>query len=538
MSLAQQGGAFVRRPSTTGEGRSGVLPGVSKVVDAVALLVVVVLCAWIFSVPLRSPGPILGFAQDDFYYYLKAAQNLAAGHGSTFDGTTMTNGYHPLYFLLWTVASHFIHSIRGVFRLLWVLDIAAAVSIFVAARSIFRRMAPNAFLWNAFAVVVLAPCIATISLQMETTLALPLGIAFLAVAFVPPERYTPSRCAVLGVLGGLTMVARLDAGILVFLFLVSLPVVRGMRPVLRLPNMAAFALTALPLPLLYFGLNHHFFHEWLPISGAAKQLRFGWRPDVSQLKLSFAGFTLLLLAICTVCGIAAVILWRKFKPEEKSLCFAALLMPAVFYGSEVLLSVWKFWGWYMYATRYAFLGAVVILVALLLRGSSEGGSRLARAATLPWVGAGCLAVCLMALTRTHYRSEPVMFDIAGEDIALDTFARMHPGRYAMGDRAGMFAYLSASPVLQAEGLMMDRSYLEHIRRQDDLVSTLKQYGTNYYVYFVLHAELAGRMQGSCLKVEEPSLPGKDSMRMRSTLCDAPVATVPGPDGNLYVYRLQ
>lgn len=511
--------------------------GLSKAIDVLTLVVIMLCCAWIFSPPLRWHGPIYGFAQDDFYYYLKAAQNVAAGRGSTFDGTTLTNGYHPLYFLLWTAAFHFIHSIRAVFGLLWVLDMVAMASIFMATRSIFRRITPNAFLWNTFAIIVLAPCVATISLQMETTLALPFGFAFLAVAFVPPELFTPGRCAVLGLLGGLTMVARLDAGILVFTFLLSLLLIRRMRSVLRAPNMAAFAVTALALPLLYFGFSHHYFHEWLPISGAAKQLRHGWKPDVSQLKISFSVFSQLLLAISTVCGIVAVIKWWKFKPEEKAICFAALLMPVVFYGSEVILSVWRFWGWYMYATRFAFLGAVVIVAVLFLR-QARKANIVARVVTLPWIGTVCLLTCLAAFTGTHYRHDPTMFNIAQEDIDLEAFSRTHPGRYAMGDRAGMFAYLSANPVLQAEGLMMDRRYLEHIRRQDDLVSTLKEYGVKYYVFFVLHQELASRMQGTCMKVEEPSQPGRDAFRMRSVVCEAPIAQVAGPDGTLYVYKLE
>ncbi|HNE05470.1 MAG TPA: hypothetical protein PLT08_13175, partial [Anaerolineales bacterium] len=33
------------------------------------------------------------FVRDDAYYYFKVAQNIAEGHGSTFDGINITNGY-------------------------------------------------------------------------------------------------------------------------------------------------------------------------------------------------------------------------------------------------------------------------------------------------------------------------------------------------------------------------------------------------------------------------------------------------------------
>jgi 4-amino-4-deoxy-L-arabinose transferase-like glycosyltransferase len=37
--------------------------------------------------------------REDGYYYLQIARNAAEGRGSTFDGVTRTNGYHPLWVL-------------------------------------------------------------------------------------------------------------------------------------------------------------------------------------------------------------------------------------------------------------------------------------------------------------------------------------------------------------------------------------------------------------------------------------------------------
>jgi hypothetical protein len=41
-----------------------------------------------------------GMAEDDAFYYLNIAANVTAGHGSTFDGLSRTNGYHPLWLVL------------------------------------------------------------------------------------------------------------------------------------------------------------------------------------------------------------------------------------------------------------------------------------------------------------------------------------------------------------------------------------------------------------------------------------------------------
>jgi hypothetical protein len=43
---------------------------------------------------------LLKFTSDDSFFYLKTAQNLANGLGSTFDGINPTNGYHPLWTLI------------------------------------------------------------------------------------------------------------------------------------------------------------------------------------------------------------------------------------------------------------------------------------------------------------------------------------------------------------------------------------------------------------------------------------------------------
>ena len=37
---------------------------------------------------------------DDYFYYLTLAKNSLAGVGPSFDGQELTNGFHPLWFLL------------------------------------------------------------------------------------------------------------------------------------------------------------------------------------------------------------------------------------------------------------------------------------------------------------------------------------------------------------------------------------------------------------------------------------------------------
>src|SRR5215216_5421538 len=48
---------------------------------------------------LQPVDVLVRHLKDDSFYYLKTANNIALGLGSTFDGINQTNGYHPLWML-------------------------------------------------------------------------------------------------------------------------------------------------------------------------------------------------------------------------------------------------------------------------------------------------------------------------------------------------------------------------------------------------------------------------------------------------------
>ena len=87
--------------------------------------------AWAVTMPQREHANWMYFEQDDFFYYLKNAQNLAMGHGSTFNGLVITNGYHPLWMLTLAAVIHLSRSVRFIPAFL-------AFSIWVATVVTFR----------------------------------------------------------------------------------------------------------------------------------------------------------------------------------------------------------------------------------------------------------------------------------------------------------------------------------------------------------------------------------------------------------------
>src|SRR4051794_13644165 len=50
----------------------------------------------------RGSVAYLGFFEDDYFYYATIADNLVRFGRSTYDGTTLTNGFHPLWQMVLT----------------------------------------------------------------------------------------------------------------------------------------------------------------------------------------------------------------------------------------------------------------------------------------------------------------------------------------------------------------------------------------------------------------------------------------------------
>ena len=504
-------------------------------IDLIATLLVVGRCLWIFSTPLRSGDLPLRFAQDDFYYYLKPAQNLALLHRSTFDGATLTNGYHPLYFALITVISLFVHTIPGIFRVLWLLDTVSATGIFLLTRKIFARVT-STLLANGLAIATTALCIPLLCDQMEVTLALPLGFAFLCVGFVDAGELTRRWSVGLGFLGALTFLARLDAGLLVFLYAVALLCTREFRQRLSPGILLGFVAGVLPLPVIYLWLNLHFFGTLLPVSGMAKQMRHGHRLSL-LLPGSFNGTSELFLCVAIAAAVFAWAFRRFLQARERIFLFAVLATPFLFYGLEMAVSDWPIWNWYFYDLRFSAAGAFLLVAVVASRLPLPTALSSENTPLGGLVGWALMACASFVLCVQHYKVDHWMVEIQHAADVLDRFAATHPGKYAMGDRAGMFAVGTSSPVLQTEGLVMDRAYLNHIRAGDDLRSVLASYGVSYYVAFVFKTNLRWQWQGNCLHAMEPSIAGPDSLRMRSTFCQPPLLTFPGFDGEYFIYRV-
>ncbi|MGA2437943.1 MAG: hypothetical protein ABSF57_05460 [Acidobacteriaceae bacterium] len=474
--------------------------------------------------PLLRPVQWMTYEEDDFFYYLKIAQNLAHGHGSTFNGIVPTNGYHPLWLMALTILSFFTGNPKLIHLFLAVTTYAATLATYFLSRALIRISGAGDLIANALAVYVALYSIHIFTGGMEVVLTVPLVLAVLLAAqhrSFWQKGLWQSAC--LGVLVSAMALSRLDTVLLAGLMLLSVLVHPALRRSVRASNAAGLAVGLTPLAL-YFLSNRIWFDTWLPVSGMAKQMKFNHAPSAPAIMSLLGKQHSQLLSVVPV--VVAILLlpamYKRLTEMQKALYPVALIFPFFYLLLLSCLSDWKLWDWYFYSLRTAL--CVALAMFCVWRPT-------ARVLAWPLVGAVASVGMAALIFRTH-ASTGAQFQLY--EIAQDVrdFAATHPGRYAMGDRSGMVAYLLPQPMVQTEGLVMDRHFLSEIQRQLPLREVLGEYGVRYYIATAYPPYSAG-----CFHAVEPAQAGPSSPRMRGDFCEAPVAVFQQRDVRTMVFDL-
>lgn len=181
--------------------------------------------------------PNAWFSRDDAYYYFKVAQNITEGHGISFDGINLTNGYHPLWLLVcipvfYLARFDLILPLRVLLMVMGILNAATAVLIYRLVSTSLSR-----------AVGILAACFWAFNFYIHTTvyefgLETPLAAFTIVLLLWKLSRFekqwrttplTTRQLVVIGIIAVLAMFSRLD---LVFLaFIAGIWVIFRGRPI-------------------------------------------------------------------------------------------------------------------------------------------------------------------------------------------------------------------------------------------------------------------------------------------------------------------
>ncbi len=458
----------------------------------------------------RSHDLLLGSYQDDFFYYLKVAQHIASGGISTFDGTHLTNGYHPLWMAVLVVLSMLVHG-TAFFVAVQSVSVVAAVLTYMFLLRIFRLKLTEK-LARAGAFVIGMEALMLIRYGMEVTLTLPLALLLVWLLLRDGAPQSFGRAAWLGFIASLLVLSRLDAAILVALLAVAvLTLSRDVRP--PISAVAGFLCGVLPLLALYFAVNVHFFHLLTPVSGLVKDTKMGLLPSVrtwhgllpNNRMRAIVLLPQILLLLTSLLGVKK----RHFEQSafhlQRPILMALLAFPFVHLTLLSMLSDWDLWAWYFYSITLATVGAYIFL---------------ARQITGRWTvcmlyAYGCVLVVYAA---TYAVKGPNSTAILASSKQVAAYMDAHPGIYLMGDQAGTTAFLSHQPIVQAEGLVMNKEFLTRMRQGQPLREVAAAYHARYY------AVLGSSYTGACLTVAEPANAGPASPKMHGIICHQPLAT--------------
>ena len=165
------------------------------------------------------------FVEDDFFYYLKIAQILATGHGSTFNGLVPSNGYHPLWLLLLATVARFTSSGPVTVGVVASVAFLALLATYLLAAAILRRCSLPSWLASLLAAIGAAYSAPILFRGMEVTLTVPLLLAVIAWIVKRPHDDTRTsrdrwrRSFVFGLLLSLMVLSRLDSALFALLLL-------------------------------------------------------------------------------------------------------------------------------------------------------------------------------------------------------------------------------------------------------------------------------------------------------------------------------
>lgn len=491
---------------------------------------------WMVCIPIVAIGltllvggyeHLLAVFEDDASYYFLIAENIVKTGRSTFDGIAITTGYHPLWLILNVVLAW----LTGVDREAWLagLVVVCALSSFAQAallQRLLRRLAPASPLLVSTVVVLVSAWGLRLSFSgMECALATPMLIWCALELHEQLEGAEPSngRALRLGLLTAFTGLARVDA--LPF-GLACAAIALFRRPATVSHNLRRGLFYALGLTpfAIYLGINRAISGSFLTTSAQAKALASGlaWNLAIFS-NINRSGQAALAISLLGALLVASP--WSPLRGAARAVALLSFGFSLAYYTSLAARSSWQIWSWYLYPIPLA------VSVALVALGEFARLRLLARGRPVPkWVAQGgfIAAVAIALMLTGRFAREPGN-NLGARDTAheLAQFATSHPGYYAMGDRAGVTAFLVPRGFLQLEGLVADRAFLESVRRQRPLREVLEQRGVDYLVESVPVEQAVDR----CLEVAEPKVrqAGNLSPKLRGVFCD-PIARIPDKTG--------
>lgn len=447
--------------------RAKALPGIGWRIPAFAGLFALLIA---LSVYTRATTAAHIFLDDDAYYYKVVAENWARTGLSSFDGHTLTNGYHPLWqFLEAGLAA----TVGLTDALIIAIELCLAT---VGIAWILTTFRSRSLLFLALAVALFARFGSEhVGHGMETSLFL-FGLGAFLKSII--DRREDDSWLMTALAAALTIGARIDSAVFIVPMLVAaLGLRRSIRPLILL-GVAGLA---------YAGVNQWVFGVPFPVSGAIKSLG-GLQFNTSYL-LQLAGpmsaginarsiiVTLKALHVLAfvVAGIASGLALCIRDPLTRRLALGYAIGFVLFQAKLIFGSSWVIWSWYSFSI-YIGLWLILRVIDERFAGLAQAQGRAALAVAVVMLAGATLSVINMS--RQHAPISPGFAELDRQ--AAEHFSRkLANAPVAMGDRAGTFAAFYPGSVTQLEGLVNDRQWLAALQAHADMKAILCARGVRY-----------------------------------------------------------
>jgi hypothetical protein len=471
----------------------------------------------------------LGLFEDDYFYYATVADKFVTLGKLTYDGSILTNGFHPLWFVVVALLRAVCGRFGTTFYVaLTLISIASMILTYELTRRFALALGASPR-WSAGIAVIYSYCTAQLlSTGMECVLAVPLFL-WLLIEAAETTAITPRRAAKLGLIASLAILARIDIAIAVAMLIVGF-VVLVRPPLASLARiLAAFGLGGALLPA-YALANYLFFGSPLPMSAVAKRLLTSQGFSLNYARhvalLSVYGPT---MSILLPLGLVALLLIIRRDPRNWSaprfVGAVSLIFAFAFFGFNALTG-WTFFGWYAFPFAPAIVASIVFISenrVPYLNGLRVRALALAIIIIVPIVG------------LQYYIQHGPRWTISDNSLLAMSYTladQMHgrEGLLAMGAVSGIAAYVLDKPVLQLEGIVGDSRFIEHVRNQDSLGSVLQEYHADYLI--VSLANVRAESRHGCYLVTQPNADwaGPRTAKMSGEICAEPILHFFTPHG--------
>jgi hypothetical protein len=469
----------------------------------------------------HNSNAFLGLLEDDHYYYSIVADNLIRAGKLSYDGTTVTNGFHPFWFAIVVLLRALFGRFGSAFYVaLTVVSVVSMIATYELGRIFASTLGASRNLASIAAGAYSFGTAQLVTNGMESVIAVPLFL-WLLIELAQSEPVTIGRAAKLGFVSSLAILARLDIALLVPLFISAFLVIE--RPPLRtfVRLLLAFCAAGVLVPV-YAIANFQLVGSLFPVSALAKRL------------VTTPGFSLAYargIAFGTMYGATVgfvlpigAFAWLGLKTREKVdrpvayfVCGLTLAFAFLFFGINAL-SGWIVFGWYTFPLVPATIVAIVCIVKRW--GAIVGPKMQVVTATLVIAAAPAQAV------RYYVQHGPLGSISDNTLVAMSYDLKDHlkgrHGLFAMGAIAGIAAYVIDEPVLQLEGIIADRRMVDHVRQQHELADVLREYGADFLI--VSLATTRAQSRDGCYLVTQPNdeWAGTRTAKMRGEICTEPI----------------